>query len=225
MFITLDGSDGCGKSTQQKRLGFCFQSQGYEVVLCRDPGSTTLGNEIRRILLHSHELRIDNKTEMLLFMAARAQMVEEIIRPALNMGKIVISDRFLLSNYVYQGYAGGIPLDILETVGPIAVEGLTPDLAIILDIPYEIAVKRIENRNESDRMEQKGETYHRQVRNGFLQYAAIHPDRYVIIDAVPPPEKVEQSIRNVIYERYGIDFSFPVEEPKVGVKDIKDDRN
>jgi dTMP kinase len=206
MFITLDGSDGCGKSTQQKRLGFCFQSQGYEVVLCRDPGSTTLGNEIRRILLHRHELRIENKTEMFLFMAARAQMVEEIIRPALNTEKIVISDRFLLSNYVYQGYAGGIPLDILETVGQIAVEGLTPDLAIILDIPYEIAVKRIENRNESDRMEQKGEKYHRQVRNGFLQYAAIHPDRYVIIDAVPPPNKVEQAIRNVIYERYGIDF-------------------
>jgi dTMP kinase len=212
MFITFDGGDGCGKSTQQKRIGFCFQSQGYEVVLCHDPGSTTLGNEIRRILLHGHELRIDNKTEMLLFMAARAQMVEEVIRPALNAGKIVISDRFLLSNYVYQGYAGGIPLNILETVGQIAVEGLTPDLAIILDIPYEIAVKRIGNRNTSDRMEQKGEKYHRQVRNGFLQHVAIHPDRYVIIDAVPPPDEVEKAIRNVIYERYGIDFPFPASE-------------
>jgi dTMP kinase len=212
MFITLDGGDGCGKSTQQKRIGFCFQSQGYEVVLCHDPGSTTVGNEIRRILLHGHELRIDNKTEMFLFMAARSQMVEEVIRPALNTGKIVISDRFLLSNYVYQGYAGGIPLNVLETVGQIAVECLTPDLAIILDIPYEIAVQRIGNRNSSDRMEQKGEKYHRQVRNGFLQHAARYPDRYVIIDAVPPPDEVEKSIRNVIYERYGIDFPFPAGE-------------
>ncbi|MDR2116375.1 MAG: dTMP kinase, partial [Planctomycetaceae bacterium] len=161
MFITLDGGDGCGKSTQQKRLGHCFQSQGYEVVLCQDPGSTTLGNEIRHILLHGHELRIDNKTEMFLFMAARAQMVEEIIRPALKAKKVVISDRFLLSNYVYQGYAGGISLNTLETVGQIAVEEITPDLTIILDIPYEKAVQRIENRNVLDRMEQKGEQYHR----------------------------------------------------------------
>ncbi|MDR2440064.1 MAG: dTMP kinase [Planctomycetaceae bacterium] len=212
MFITLDGGDGCGKSTQQKRLGHRFQSQGYEVVLCHDPGSTALGNEIRHILLHGHELRIDNKTEMFLFMAARAQMVEEVIRPALNEKKIVISDRFLLSNFVYQGYAGGIPLDTLETVGQIAVEDIMPDLAVILDIPYEIAAQRIGNRNASDRMEQKGEKYHRQVRNGFLQYAAIHPNRYVVIDAVPPPNNVEMAIQNVIHERYGIDFSFPLSE-------------
>ncbi|MDR0337221.1 MAG: dTMP kinase [Planctomycetaceae bacterium] len=207
MFITFDGSDGCGKSTQQKRLGHCFQAQGYEVVLCHDPGSTALGNEIRHILLHGHELRIDNKTEMFLFMAARTQMVEEIIRPALQAKKIVISDRFLLSNFVYQGYAGGIPLKTLETVGQIAVEEMTPDLAIILDIPYEIAIQRIGNRNASDRMEQKGENYHRQVRNGFLKYATIYPDRYVVIDAVPPPNEVETAIRNVIHERYGIDLS------------------
>ncbi|MDR3197349.1 MAG: dTMP kinase [Planctomycetaceae bacterium] len=210
MFITLDGGDGCGKSTQQKRLGHSFQSQGYEVVLCRDPGSTTLGNEIRHILLHGHELRIDNKTEMFLFMAARTQMVEEVIRPALNAKKIVISDRFLLSNFVYQGYAGGIPLSTLETVGRIAVEGIMPDLAVILDIPYEIAVQRIGNRDISDRMEQKGEKYHRQVRNGFLQYAATHQEHYVVIDAAPPPNEVENAIRNIIHERYGIDFSFPL---------------
>jgi dTMP kinase len=212
MFITFDGSDGSGKSTQQKRLGHSFQSQGYEVVLCRDPGSTALGNKIRHILLHGHELRIDNKTEMFLFMAARAQMVEEVIRPALKAEKVVISDRFLLSNLVYQGYAGGIPLNTLETIGRIAVENIVPDLAIILDIPYEIAVQRIGNRDASDRMEQKGEKYHRQVRNGFLKHAAIHQDRYVIINAVPPPEEVEIAIRNVIHERYGIDFSFSSSE-------------
>ncbi|MDR1962592.1 MAG: dTMP kinase [Planctomycetaceae bacterium] len=204
MFITFDGGDGCGKSTQQKRLGDWFQSQGYEVVLCRDPGSTALGNEIRQILLHGHELRIENKTEMLLFMAARAQMVEEIIRPALEMGKMVISDRFLLSNLVYQGYAGGISLEILEKVGQIAVDGIMPDLAMILDIPYEVAIERIGNRNVPDRMEQKGEEFHRRVRNGFLQHAAIHPNRYVVIDAVPPPQEVETAIQNVIRERFGI---------------------
>lgn len=212
MFITLDGCDGCGKSTQQKRLGHSFQSQGYEVVLCHDPGSTALGNKIRHILLHGHELRIDNKTEMFLFMAARTQMVEEVIRPALNDQKIVISDRFLISNFVYQGYAGGISLNTLETIGQIAVEDIMPDLAVILDIPYEIAVQRIVNRDAADRMEQKGEKYHRQVRNGFLQYAAIHQTHCVVIDAAPPPNNVEIAIQNVIHERYGIDFPFPLSE-------------
>jgi dTMP kinase len=198
MFITLEGGEGCGKSTQQKRLGDWFQSQGREVVLCRDPGSTQLGDEIRNILLHGNELNISTRTEMLLFMAARAQLVEEVIRPALDAGNVVLSDRFLLSNYVYQGYAGGIPLTVLETVGHIAVAEIIPDLVLILDIPYETSVTRIGHRAKLDRMEQKGEEYHRRVRNGFLQHARTNPNHTVVIDATPSPEEVEKSIREIV---------------------------
>ena len=198
MFLTLDGSDGCGKSTQLKRLGDRLTSQGRRVVLCRDPGSTGLGNAVREILLHGRELNIADRTEMLLFMAARAQMVEEVIRPALAEGADVLSDRFLLSNIVYQSYAGGVPLHELETVGNIAIGGLRPDISIVLDVPYEAAVQRIGQRAVADRMELKGEEYHQRVRRGFLAHAATDPSRYAVVDAVGSPEEVEKAIMAII---------------------------
>ncbi|GHT16893.1 hypothetical protein FACS1894189_1740 [Planctomycetales bacterium] len=209
MFLTLDGGDGCGKSTQIQLLGDWLKSLGRSLVLCRDPGSTPLGNAVRNILLQSKTyesetlpLKIADVTEMLLFMAARAQLVEEVIRPALEAGLDAVSDRFLLSNIVYQGYAGGVPLASLEAVGQIATGGLLPDLGIVLDIPYETAVKRIGNRAAPDRMEQKGEEYHRRVRDGFLQHAATDPDRYVIVDAATSPDVVAASIREIVQRRF-----------------------
>ena len=196
MFLTLDGGDGCGKSTQLKRLGDWLTSQGRRVVLCRDPGSTGLGDAVRKILLHGRELNILDRTEMFLFMAARAQLVEEIIRPALAEGADVLSDRFLLSNIVYQSYAGGVPLRDLETVGEIAVGGLQPDLSIILDVPDEIARQRLGQRAAPDRMERKGEEYHQRVRQGFLTHATTDPRRYVIVDASGSPDEVEHKIRS-----------------------------
>ena len=201
MFLTLDGGDGGGKSTQWKRLGDWLSAQGRRVVRCRDPGSTDLGNALREILLHGRKLNILDRTEMLLFMAARAQMVEEVIRPALADGADVLSDRFLLSNIVYQSYAGSVPLQELETVGEIAVGGLYPDLSIVLDVPYEIAMQRLGQRAVPDRMERKGEEYHQRVRQGFLTHAATDPSRYVVVDATGSTDDVEHIIRSVVLTR------------------------
>jgi len=197
MFITLDGGDGCGKTTQLCLLAEKLESQGYEVVCCRDPGSTPLGDAVRNILLNRQELHIADITEVLLFTAARSQLVREVIRPALATGKIVLSDRFLISTFVYQCYAGGVPTTALEAISAEAVGATLPDLGIVLDIPYEVAIQRIGNRAAPDRMESKGEAYHRRVREGFLKYAA-ESERYVVIDATPPPEKVADAIWGVV---------------------------
>ncbi|MCL2745006.1 MAG: dTMP kinase, partial [Planctomycetaceae bacterium] len=183
MFICFEGGDGCGKSTQQKLLSEYLQKKGIETVLCQDPGGTPLGCAVRDILLHRDDLCIDDRAEMFLFMAARTQLVEEIIRPALEKGKFVLSDRFLLSNIVYQGYAGGVGIETLGSVGKIAVNGITPDLILIFDLPYEQAVKRMTDRGKKDRMEQKSERYKQLVREGFLRYAEEHPKLCIVIDA------------------------------------------
>jgi len=198
MFITLDGGDGCGKSTQIRRLAEKLQSQGYEVVCCRDPGSTPLGDAVRNILLNRQELHIADITEVFLFTAARSQLVREVIRPALEAGKIVLSDRFVLSTFVYQCYAGGVSPTILAAVSAEAVGNTLPDLGIVLDIPYEIAVQRVGDRATPDRMECKGEEYHRRVREGFLKYAA-ESARYVIVDATPPPDEVADTVWQIIF--------------------------
>jgi dTMP kinase len=140
-------------------------------------------------------------TEVFLFMAARSQLVHEVIRPALQTGKIVLSDRFFLSTLVYQCYAGGVPTDTLNSICTAAVGETVPDLGLVLDIPYEIALQRIGNRSVPDRMEQKGEEYHRRVREGFLHYAAAEPNRYIVIDAAPSPEDVANKIWNIISSR------------------------
>ena len=203
MFITLDGGDGCGKSTQIQLLAEKLQSQGNKVVCCRDPGSTPLGDAIRNILLNRQELHIADVTEMFLFSAARAQLVQEVIRPALKTGTTVLSDRFLISTFVYQCYAGGAKTEVLESICTAAVGDTLPDLGIVLDIPYEIAVQRIGYRAAPDRMERKGEEYHRRVREGFLYYAAAEPERYIVINATPPPEKVADAIWSAIQKRGG----------------------
>ena len=201
MFITLDGGDGCGKSTQIHRLAEKLQSRGHKVVCCRDPGSTLLGDAVRNILLNRQELHIADVTEMFLFMAARSQLVREVIRPALETSKIVLSDRFLISTLVYQCYAGDVSEEILKSVSAAAVGTTLPDLGIVLDVPYEVAVQRIGDRSAPDRMERKGEEYHRRVREGFLNYAAAEPDRYTIVDATPSPGEVADTLWTIVNQK------------------------
>jgi len=198
MFITLDGGDGCGKSTQIQLLAEKLRTQGHEVVCCRDPGSTPLGDAVRALLLNRQELHIADVTEVFLFMAARSQLVREIIRPALETGKIVLSDRFLISTFVYQCYAGGVPANVLESIGTAAVGDTLPDLGIVLDLPYEMAVRRMGQRSAPDRMEQKGEEYHRRVREGFLKYAAAESNRYAVVDATPSPDEVADAVFQIV---------------------------
>jgi dTMP kinase len=193
MFFSIDGGDGTGKSTQVELFCGWLRQLGHEVVCCRDPGSTRLGEAVRALLLDRHDLQIDRRSEMLLYMAARAQLVEEIIRPALAQQKTVVSDRYLLANVVYQGYGGGLDVDALWEVGRIATGGLLPELTIVLDMPAETAAARIARR--LDRMEQQGAAFHARVREGFLAEAARWPKEIVVVNAAAPIEQVQAEIR------------------------------
>lgn len=199
MFLSIDGGDGTGKSTQIELLGGWLRERGLDVVACRDPGSTPLGEAVRAILLDRHDLDIHRRSEMLLYMAARSQLVEEVVRPALATGKPVLCDRYLLANVVYQGYGGGLDVPTLWEVGRIATGGLTPDLTIVLDISHEVAAARIDR--PLDRMEQQGTEFHTRVREGFLTEAARDPERIVVVDASGSIETIQAEIRKCVGER------------------------
>jgi dTMP kinase len=192
LFFSIDGGDGVGKSTQTEMFCQWLRGQGRDVVACRDPGSTQLGDAVREILLNRHDLAIHRRSEMLLYMAARAQLVEEIIRPALKQGKIVVSDRFLLANVVYQGYGGGLDVETLWQVGRVSTGGLTPDLTIVLDLPAKAAAGRIDR--QLDRMELQGAAFHARVREGFLTEAGRRPG-IVVVNADASVDEVQTAIR------------------------------
>jgi dTMP kinase len=192
MFLSIDGGDGAGKSTQVALLCEWLRTRGREVVACRDPGSTRLGENVRELVLRREDLRIDRMSEMFLYMAARAQMTEEVIRPALEQGKTVVSDRYLLANVVYQGHAGGVDVESLWEVGRVATGGLMPELTIVLDVPPEDASARL--RRELDRMEQQGDAFHARVRQGFLAEAARRPDEIVVINAARGIDEIQAEI-------------------------------
>ena len=197
MFISFEGGDGCGKSTQIQLLADWLRQKKFDVLTCRDPGSTPLGDAVRTILLNRLDLEICRTSEMLLFMAARAQLVSEVILPALKAGKTVLSDRFLLSTIVYQGYAGQLPIASVEQAGVIATAGILPDLSIVLDISLEESEKRMQNRR-MDRMEKMGREYHEKVRQGFLTHARLAPERHIVIDASQNIDAVAVSVQNAI---------------------------
>jgi len=195
MFFSLDGIDGVGKSTQLDLFCEWLRAAGKTVVTCRDPGSTPLGERVREILLHSDdETPIGGRAEMLLYMAARAQLVEEVIRPALADGKVVVADRFLLANVVYQAHAGGLPVDEVWQVGRIATDDLMPTATILLDMDPLAADSRI-NR-ERDRMEQRGSEYRAKLRIGFLSEAK-RDSRIHVINADQTVDAVQAEIRVV----------------------------
>ena len=192
MFFSFDGVDGTGKSTQIALLAEALRRRGREIVTCRDPGSTPLGERLRQILLDHHDTPINRRSEMLLYMAARAALVEEVIRPALAAGKVVISDRYLLANVVYQGHAGGLSADEVWRVGEVTVAGVMPRLVFLLDMPAERAASRIQR--APDRMEAQGLAYLEQVRQGFLMEARRRPESIIVIDADRPPEAIHADV-------------------------------
>lgn len=168
-FLALEGPDGGGKSTQSARLASWLRDQGLDVVTCRDPGSTRLGERLREVILHGDDAKPSMRAEMLLYMASRAQLVDEVIRPSLAAGRVVVSDRFLLSTLVYQGVAGGLRLDEIAQVGMVATGGLLPDLTLILDVSPEVG--RARTGPARDRIEARPEEYRNRVRQGFLEAA------------------------------------------------------
>ena len=192
MFFSFDGVDGVGKSTQIRLLAEALRQQGREVVTCRDPGSTALGERLRDILLNHHGTPIHRRSEMLLYMAARAQLVEEVIRPELAAGKTVISDRYLLANVVYQAHGGGLSADDVWEVGRVTVAGVMPRLVFLLDMPAERAAQRI-NR-QPDRMEAQGLAYLERVRQGFLAEAARLSGQVAVINADQPIEAIHAEV-------------------------------
>jgi dTMP kinase len=195
MFLAFDGIDGSGKTTQAELLAQWLRAQDYDVVCCRDPGSTAVGEAVRKIVLEPGPAPLSLPAEMLLYMAARAQLVAEVVRPALAAGKCVISDRFLLANVVYQGHAGGLDPEVLWQIGMLACGGLMPGVTIVLDLPVEAAVARI--RRPLDRMEQRGRAFAQAVRDGFLAEARRRPGQIVVLDATLPIEQVQQQVREI----------------------------
>jgi len=192
MFISVDGIDGAGKSTQLDLLEKWLVSQGKAVSRFRDPGATQLGEAVREILLHREEIPLSMRSEMLLYMAARAQLVEEQIRPALASGKTVVCDRYLLANVVYQGSAGGLDIEDIWQVGQIATGSLRPDITIVFDLDTSIALQRVGS--GQDRLEKRGFKYFQAVRQGFLNQINRASDNSIVIDAAPAPEVVHQKV-------------------------------
>ena len=192
MFFSFDGTDGVGKSTQIELFRQWLLDSGHDVLLCRDPGSTALGERLRELLLQKHDIAIDLRSEMFLYMTARTQMVEEVIKPALKAGKTVICDRYLLANIVYQGHAGGLEADMIRQVGVVATDGILPDLTILLDMDVTHARDRMDR--ELDRIESQGLVYMEQVRQGFLKESALFQESIKVVNAAREVDEIHQEI-------------------------------
>ncbi|MCX8139958.1 MAG: dTMP kinase [Thermogemmata sp.] len=199
LFISLDGIDGTGKTTQLQRLAQWLREQHVPVVTSADPGGTLLGEELRRLLLHRSDLSLTPVAEALLFMAARAQLVVEVIRPALSAGQCVLCDRFLLANVVYQGYAGGLDPEELWRIGRWSASGVEPDLTLVLDLEDVSLARRRKGRfPPGDRFEQRDEDYQRQLRDGFRREAQRQPQRIALVPADGDVEEVQRHLRKLL---------------------------
>ncbi len=196
-FVVLDGPDGCGKSTQAKLLAEWLKEQGVPTAGFRDPGDTAIGEKIRQVLLSPEHNAMDTRTELLLYMASRAQLWAERIAPALETNQCVVLDRWLSSTCAYQGCAGGFGMDKVIKIATDCLERVWPDLTIILDVDLQIASQRLNQ--QLDRMEQKGDSYHQRVREGFLQLAEQQKN-FLVIDAAGDIETVHKKILQLISE-------------------------
>lgn len=194
-FITFEGSEGCGKSTQSKLLASFLKKNGFSVVHLREPGGTKISEKIRNILLDYKNKSMGANTELLLYMSARAQVVHELIKPALQKGKVVICDRFQDSTLAYQGYGLGMNIDLIKYIGNFVTEGIKPDLTIFMDLPLKDGLKH--RQLTKDRIEQRSYAYHLKVRNGYLKLAAIEPKRIKIVKVEEEKALTQQNIRSL----------------------------
>jgi len=195
LFITFEGPDGSGKTTQIRMLKDYLENKGFEVILTREPGGTELGEDIRKILLDVKHKDMDAKAEMLLYAAARAQHVSKLIKPALLQGKIVLCDRFVDSSYAYQGVGRGLGIKLVEQVNEIALSGTYPDLTIFLDIEPEIGLARsASSKKIPDRLESEKLGFHKKVREGFLKICEQNKNRVKETDAGISIEQVFQTV-------------------------------
>lgn len=194
LFITFEGIEGCGKTTHAKLLRAYLKDKGHPCVYTREPGGTKLGEEVRGILLNTRRVNISDETELFLFEACRAEIVEEIIKPALEKKMIVICDRFTDATLSYQGYGGGIDLKTINTLNRLSTRGLMPGLTFLLDINTPEGLKRAKKKG-IDRMESKTIAYHKRVRQGYLKLAKAEPGRIKVVKVDGPIDKVQAIIR------------------------------
>lgn len=193
LFITFEGGEGCGKSTQARRLYRRLLKLSVPVLLTHEPGVTTLGRKITRLLKWSEDVDISPIAELLLFNASRAQLVTEVIRPGLEKGTIIICDRYADSTTAYQGYGRGLDLAVVNTVNKIGTLSLSPNLTILLDVPVQAGMARKQGK-KSDRFEAETVSFHRRVREGYLKLAKAEPERWLVIDATQSREIIARII-------------------------------
>jgi dTMP kinase len=191
LFIALEGGDGSGKSTQASRL-----AEHLGAVCTREPGSTDLGERVREIVLHADDVRLDARAEALLFAAARAQHVAEVIGPALAAGRTVVADRFIASSLAYQGFGRSLDLEEVRRINEWATGGLWPDLTVLIDVPLDVAAARFDD--EPDRFEGAGADFHARVAAGYAELAASERDRWLIVDGGGPVDEVAARVRGVV---------------------------
>lgn len=214
-FISFEGGEGGGKSTQIKRLKAIFKRNRIPFLITLEPGGTPIGRKIRELLLNPKNKRLSTRAELYLYEADRAQHVDEVIEPALKAGKVVITDRYADSSSVYQGVCRGLGVAWTETLNDFATQGLYPDLVIVLDVPETVGLARVRDRLKSDpglqgkrrvvkmdRLEREKQSFHRKVRNGFIQLSKKHPRRIALVDATQSPDAVAAEILGHIQKRW-----------------------
>lgn len=194
IFITMEGPDGAGKTTQIELLKDYLNKKGYDVLITRDPGGNAVSEAIREVILNKDFTEMGYMTELLLYAAARAQLVKENIKPALSAGKAVIADRFVDSSAVYQGIGRGLGIDTVYKVNEFALQGILPDMTFLMDLDAEVGIARKKNQAELDRMEQESLDFHKKVVEGYRSLAEMNPDRIVKVDAALPKEVIHDII-------------------------------
>jgi dTMP kinase len=205
-FLTFEGMDGCGKTTQIRLFAQYLRERGRDVVETVEPGGTETGRQIRRILLDPANTAIQPRTELLLYFASRAQNVDEVIRPALDAGNVVLCDRFTDSTLVYQGCGRGLDSSVVLDLDRIACRGLRPETTVLIDIDLETSLGRAKRRNErygqsESRIDEENTTFHESVRKGYLALAAAEPDRFVVIDGRASIGDVARHLREALQGR------------------------
>jgi dTMP kinase len=204
--ISFEGSEGSGKSTQIALLAERLQQAGREVLSVREPGGTEIGEQVRNIIVHNSKGdEMCAETELLLFAAARAQLVREVIAPALSRGTVVLSDRFLDSSTVYQGIGRNLGAGPVESINRFAVGNVMPDLTVVIDVPTEVSLARLRQRATDlpDRMERENVSFYKKVRDGYLVLAQGMPERFVVVDGTKPLRTVEKAVWAAVQKRLG----------------------